>query len=256
MEALRFGSSIPGSYWGCCAFDIFQDFSQHPDDAASIEMVCGDEGQPIYCVEDPVSREAEIGYLGKTWREIFEARLVVSTFSESLLPSHGFLAVMTEEQLEDEIGQTWLKILHENGFEFIRAVGNSVYGSECYLEYPDPNAYESNHINYLFGLFRNIGRSESVKDPFKPPQEWAALHGGLTTSSTDSERRSLHFKKYEEHAANLKFYSRRQIEEAGVPVWLAGRRSHKPQEKAEVREEKEKNGKSNGVKLAPFVSPL
>ena len=44
MEFLRFGSSIPGSYWGCCAFDIIQNFGAYdPDDPLSIEMVDGED---------------------------------------------------------------------------------------------------------------------------------------------------------------------------------------------------------------------
>src|SRR3546814_8591595 len=47
MEFLRFGSSIPGGYWGCCAFDIAQCFKQNPDDKASISVVNGDGGFPM-----------------------------------------------------------------------------------------------------------------------------------------------------------------------------------------------------------------
>ena len=44
MEFLRFGSSIPGGYWGCCACCIIQNFKFDPKAKASIQLVSGDSG--------------------------------------------------------------------------------------------------------------------------------------------------------------------------------------------------------------------
>ena len=77
----------------------------------------------------------------------------------------------------DSVGTKWLKILKENGFEFIRTTDNSVYtGSK--VEKTPGNGHS--HDVYLFGLFRNIGKS-SVKDPFQPPKAWVALSDELRT---------------------------------------------------------------------------
>lgn len=259
MEFLRFGSSIPGSYWGCCAFDIIQDFSQDPDAPASIEIVDGDSCIPMG------------GFLGKTWREVFESRLVIGTFSDDPLPNHGFLAIMTETQFNylNGNGKKWLKILKENGFEFIRCVDNSVYSCEigcqdeeeddCY----DGPSYSVNR-NYLFGLFRNVG-PQPVKNPFEPPKAWAEIGGeGVESVTThysqdnlkaiaDSQK-EFHAKKWAELEDKFTVYTQKQLEKDGVPIWMAGRRSDKPQQLLINREEVEEQQKKDAPqkKAAPF----
>src|SRR3546814_3229716 len=116
MEFLRFGSSIPGSYWGCCAVDIIQDFKQPPDGKASIQVVDGDGGNPL-----------RGKFFGPTWKDIFLQRLRIGTFADRNMPNHGFLAILTDWQIKSKPGSDWLKILKEQGFEFIRTVDNSVY---------------------------------------------------------------------------------------------------------------------------------
>ena len=205
MEFLRFGSSIPGSYWGCCAVCIIQDFKQDPDTPYAIEVVSGDGGEPI-CGH----------FLGKTYREVFETRMRIGTFSDDEMPNHAFLAVMTDWQLSSDVGLKWLKILKEHGFEFIRTVDNSVYtgptlkGDAVPEYYDDEEWYgEETHPNYIFGLFRNIG-SGAVDDPFKPPQAWADLEGGVVEvydvlmqhggDNLQRSRDSVHRQKWREGA--------------------------------------------------------
>jgi hypothetical protein len=258
MEFLRFGSSIPGSYWGCCAVDIIQNFSAgNPDDPASIELVCGDGGQPIGDM-----------FLGKTYREIFESRLRIGTFSDTDLPNHAFLCVLTEEQVQGSRGYAWLKVLKENGFEFIRAVDNSVYsGEDIADEFYEEGCYDSS-VNYLFGLFRNIG-SGKVSNPFQPPREWTELEGGVdelyelsgeTISDLDRlfgdmqrQRDELHLKRWHE-IGHARMYSKEQLKEGGVPITLAGRRSEFPQESEAAREQKKQS--TGAVKPAPFAPTL
>ena len=252
MEFLRFGSSIPGSYWGCCAVDIIQNFSQgHPDDKASIEVVCGDGGQPI-----------GNSFLGKTYREIFEARLRIGTFSDTDLPNHAFLCVLTGTQIGYGNGLAWLKVLKENGFEFIRAVDNSVYSGESLAGegYDDEDCESS--INYLFGLFRNIGEGK-ISNPFQPPRAWRELEGGVQevgwTLSPDQvtdlqeSRDNLHLKRWNE-IGPVKFYTKEELKDEGVPITLAGRRSEFPQELEATREQKQQ---AKGVaKPAPFSAAI
>lgn len=243
MEFLRFGSSIPGSYWGCCAVCIIQDFKQDPDEKASIELVDGDGGAPIggkFC--------------GPTYRDIFNQRLRIGTFNGNDMPNHGFLAILTDWQLDSTIGSKWLKILKENGFEFIRTVDNSVYsgsslkGESC----DDDDCYDdedSCHLNYIFGLFRNIGNG-AVRNPFQPPQQWLDLEGGVDEmfsrmsvgdcQDLQLSRDRVHLESWNK-IGPVKFMTREQLEEQKVPVWLAGRRSTNPQEKAKWRETRQKS---------------
>ena len=256
MHFLRFGSSIPGpngsAGWGCCAFDIVQGFSYgHPDDKASIEVVCGDGGQPIGNY-----------FLGKTYREIFEARLRIGTFSDSELPNHAFLCVLAESQIGYGNGLAWLKVLKENGFEFIRAVDNSVYSGESLAGegYDDEDCESS--INYLFGLFRNIGAGR-ISNPFFPPQEWLDMTDGVAEvcgylsgkdmGKLQESRDNLHLKRWNE-IGPVKFYTKERLKDEGVPITLAGRRSEFPQELEATREQKQQ---AKGVaKPAPFSAAI
>ena len=262
MHFLRFGSSIPGpdgsAGWGCCAVDILQGFSYgKPDDPASIELVCGDGGQPLGT------------FLGKTYREIFESRLRIGTFSDEDMPNHAFLCVITHNQINTSNGIAWLKILKENGFEFIRAVDNSVYsGSEIVGEGYDEEDHDSS-INYIFGLFRNIGVGK-ISNPFAPPQEWTELEGGVdelyqlsgeTISDLDGllhdmqkNREEIHLKRWNE-IAFAKLYSKEQLKADGVPITYAGRRSEFPQESEQAREQKLKD-KEKEVKIQATSAPF
>lgn len=262
MEFLRFGSSIPGSYWGCCAVCIIQNFNFDPDAPASIELVSGDGGYPII-------KNQEAAFLGKTYKEIFLQRLRMGTFGAGDMPNHAFLAVLTQDQLSTQRGLQWLKLLKENGFEFIRTVGNSVYSGDSlhdgttpeytpedsdddWDEYDDEYYEgENSHPNYLFGLFRNIGASP-ITDPFKPPQQWLDLEGGVkeiwNTVINDSEvlestnvfkylqdsRDTVHLSQWDK-IGRAQFFNRQELIDAGVPVTLAGLRSPNPQELEEFR---------------------
>lgn len=209
MEFLRFGSSIPGAYHGCCAFDIIQQFGQDPDEPASIQLVCGDGGQPLTRYDNVTG--SKVLFLGKTWKEIFLARLRIGTFGQGDLRCHGFLAVLTEDQLQTKVGKKWLAILKENGFEFVRAVHNSVYSSR-------------RHPNYLFALFRNIG-GPSLNDPFAPPKEWTDLPECTATQQEVWDK-----------IGRPHFFTEEELTRDNVPIWLAGKRSLFPQELKDTRE--------------------
>jgi hypothetical protein len=231
MEFLRFGSSIPGSYWGTCSTCIIQNFKVDPDAPASIQLVCGDGGEPL-----------GDQYLGKTYREIFEGRLRIGTFSDSSMPNHTFLAIMTSTQINSGNGYKWLKILHENGFEFIRAFDNSVYSGEDLYDEDDP--VDSENPNYLFGLFRNIGQGR-IQDPYHPPHAWKEL-------GPEQHNDEYHLKRWEEIGYPV-IYTQEELKSEKIPVTMAGLRSKFPQQSLELREsslnfESSKSGSSS----APF----
>lgn len=163
MEFLRFGSSIPGSYWGCCACDIIQNFKVDPDAKASIQISSGDGGGGI-----------GDKFLGGTWKDIFLQRLRFGTFTAAPMPNHAFIAILTNSQILGDIGKKWLAILREQGFEFVRRVDNSVYSGENVSEGKEPSQVNDNNANFIFMLVRNVGTG-SFKDQFTPPEAWTNL---------------------------------------------------------------------------------
>jgi hypothetical protein len=245
MEFLRYGSRIPGAYkWGCCAVCIIQNFKEEPDKPASIEVVSGDSGMPIRTGN-------ESAFLGPTHRDIFNQRLRIGTFSGDDMPNHVFLAVLTADQLQTSVGLAWLKIRKEAGFEFIRATDNSVYtGQMLYREVMDMDEEtryeegikENSHINYIFGLFRNIGNGR-VEDPFQPPKAWTDLSPTfqevkpVNASQLEQERYEYHLSQWDK-IGPVKFMKRDEVIAAGAPVVLAGLFSDYPQETEDARNKK------------------
>src|SRR5690606_3538273 len=94
-------------------------------------------------------------------------------FSSSSMPNHAFLAILTDFQISHNPGKKWLKLLKEQGFEFIRTVDNSVYSGPSTISEPGKGC-TSAHPNYIFGLFRNIGQG-AIADPYTPPEAWTEL---------------------------------------------------------------------------------
>lgn len=232
MEFLRFGSSIPGSYWGCCAVCIIQNMKKDPDEAASIELVGGDGGSPI------LNNEGKALFAGPTYRDIFWQRLRYGTHLNRDMPNHTFLAVLTKSQINGVVGGKWLALLKEAGFEFIRTLDNSVYtGKELYGEDD-----KSSHENYLFGLFRNVGAG-SIENPFVPPVQWTSLPKTVpeawehfspeTLATLPDAQREAQLPLYEALPKGV-FFTEDELRAKGVPVWSAGRRSPNPQKLKEM----------------------
>lgn len=223
MEFLRFGSSIPGSYWGCCAADIIQNFKQDPDAKASIELVGGDGNQSLG------------KFAGPTWRDIFWQRLRYGTFSNADMPNHVFFAMLEKSQINTKPGSDWLKILHEAGFEFARTVNNSVWNKD----------------NYVFMLARNVGPN-AVKDQFTPPPAWTALGKSPVTepwtllpdpAKLTAEIASQQAPLYKALPSG-KSMTEKEVEESGAPVIYAGRRSMYPQQTKAAREQTKERDKN------------
>ncbi len=277
MEFLRFGSSIPGGYWGCCACCIIQDFNQDPDDKASIQLVSGDGGYGI-------TKGNDFLFAGPTYKDIFHQRLRVGTFDTRDMPNHGFIAILTHNQINGSIGGKWLKLLKEAGFEFIRTVCNSVYSGQGLLGGSAPSDANQNHI---FGLFRNIGAG-AIKDPFTPPKAWTNLpkvvpeawnamfsetldvfnddavnakgepiEGGAECEYSSTEmlakvQRTRQLAVWEK-IGPAKFLTEAELVAAKAPVIYAGVRTEFPPEPKAAREKKmeAKSGKQDSLRSGP-----
>lgn len=252
MEFLRFGSSIPGSYWGCCACCIIQNFKVDPDEKASIQLVSGDGGGPIL-------KGREMMFAGPTWRDIFWQRIRTGTFDSRDMPNHAFFAILTDWQVNSGVGAKWLAILKEAGFEFVRSVSNSVYSGQSLAQ---PKGKGSN-LNYIFALYRNIG-SGAPADPFTPPKAWTDLPS-VTPEAWEFVQDAKEFAKAQAEAQRVvwdkigpaKFLTESEIVAAGAPVTMAGLRSEYPQELKSQRDAKmaSKQGKTKANSpVDPFAS--
>lgn len=235
MEFVRFGGTIPGEYWGCCAVDIIQNFKQDPDTPASIQLVEGDGGYGM-------TKNNELAFLGPTLRDIFWNRLRISTFGMSDHPNKAFLAVLEESQLHHDPGKKWLALLKEAGFEFIRRIDNSVYTGSTLGGKGSP------HTNYLFGLFRNIGNG-FIEDPFKPPKAWSDLDTVMPEvwdACFDTDTGGKHLaeaqRKYHRAIWDIRgptdIMTLSEVEKSGAPVIMAGMRTEFPPEPKAKRDEK------------------
>lgn len=223
MEFLRFGSSIPGEYWGCCACDIIQNFSQSPSTKASIQLVTGDSGTGI-------THKNELAFAGPTLKDIFETRIRIGTFGNREMPNHAFFAILTEGQCNSDIGKEWLKLLKDNGFEFLRCVDNSVWSPKK---------------NYIFALFRNCG-PHAITDPFEPPASWKAINQvvpetweGITGDARKNfiaDQTKAQKDIWSKGKTSIKTES--EIVAAGAPVVMAGLRTEFPVELKATRETK------------------
>ncbi len=235
MEVLRFGGSIPGEYWGCCAACIIQNFKQHPDTPASIQLTSGDGNGAC-------TRDGELAFAGPTLRDVFETRIRIGTFGLDEMPNHAFFAILESSQIrEGSVGYEWLKILKANGFEFLRTIDNSVYTGHSL----DGEGYGgSGHPNYVFALFRNIGNGR-IKDPFTPPKAWSDLpsvvpeaYQAILPDGQDfaDKQRDAQLKIWKDGKLSIKKES--EIVAAGAPVVMAGLRTEFPPQLKEDRQAK------------------
>jgi hypothetical protein len=238
MEFLRFGSSIPGSYWGCCACCIIQNFKVDPDDKASIQLVSGDGGGPIM-------KGREMLFAGPTWKDIFWQRIRSGTFDQRDMPNHAFFAILTDWQINSGVGKKWMVILKEAGFEFVRSVANSVYTGQTIAT--ELGEDEGDSLNYIFGLFRNIG-TNGPSDPFTAPKAWQDLPTVKTEAWTLlnmegtvhvddlAKTQFAEDKAIWDRIGPPKFLVESEVVAAGAPVILAGLRSENPQEPKATRD--------------------
>lgn len=255
MEFLRFGSSIPGGYWGCCAVCIIQNFKFYPKAKASIQLVSGDGGGPLM-------KGSEMLFAGPTYEDIFMQRIRIGTFHSGDMPNHAFFAILTESQISGGYGKEWLKILKREGFEFLRTQDNSVYTGASLT------GNGSAHPNHIFALFRNISGSR-VKDPLTPPKAWtdldkvvpeawelidAKVRKDFATELSNVQRE--HWKK----SGPTKLLTESEIRKAGAPVIMAGQRlpqygsAPEPKETREARNKKPAEAKTKANAFPPAAT--
>lgn len=253
MEFLRFGSSIPGSYWGCCDCCIIQNFKTDPSSKASIQLVDGDGGYPI-------TNSGGFMFAGPTEADIFRQRLRYGTFSNRDMPNHVFFAVLTKSQIEGAIGKKWLEILKSEGFEFLFASDNSVYSGEETVKKPGTGTSgHGSHPNYYFALIRNIGTG-AAKKQFEAPKSWTDLPDPYSGDMSFENRQAVQLSLYNALPKGV-FYSETQLTEMGVPITYAGQRSEFPQEPKAERDRKTKakemsKAKPSASKAVPWAAAL
>jgi hypothetical protein len=233
MEFLRFGSSIPGEYWGCCAADIIQNFNQHPDTKASIQLVDGDAGAAI-------TERGELAFAGPTLRDVFETRIRIGTFGKREMPNHAFFAILTDSQCSGGVGKAWLEILKQHGFEYLRTVNNSVW----------------NVNNHIFVLIRNAGPN-ARKDMFAPPSSWTALASVVPepyamlgdTAKLTADISKAQAKAWGAGKTSIKTES--EIIKAKAPLIMAGLRTEFPPQLKDTREKALAARKETGKPMQP-----
>lgn len=240
MEFLRFGSAIPGAYWGCCAMDIIQNCKVSPDEKYAIALNNGDSGHPI------TNSKGEQLYYGKTYGEVFLSRMRNGTFSNRGYPDHAFLVTLTAWQIKNNPGKQWMKLLEEAGFEFIRTVDNSVY-SGASLKSPGADS-ASSHENYLFGLFRNIGTG-GVANQFKLPSGWKGKIATPLDAMTKEEQKAMqvaaeiyHLEQYNSYKAAT--YTLEQLYAAGLTddnIHEAGFQMHNEGDQSKARKQESRS---------------
>jgi len=237
MEFLRFGSSIPGGYHGCCAVCIIQNFNYDPDEKASIQIVGGDGGGGQI-------HNGGLAFAGPTYADIFKARIRIGTFSTRDMPDHAFFAILTEYQVNTVTGKKWLALLKAEGFEFLRTQSNSVYTGNVVPPNPNPG-YSGPHKNHIFALFRNIQHTR-VEDPFTPPAAWTDLPQVVPEAwqaISPDERKAVadaqtEFGQARWHATGpTKLLNEADLVKAGAPVIMAGLRSKYPPQPKHIRDE-------------------
>lgn len=256
MEFLRFGSSIPGGYHGCCAVCIIQNFNYDPAQKASIQLVSGDGGGGIF-------QEGQLAFAGPTYADIFKTRIRIGTFSTRDMPDHAFFAILTENQVNNSIGKKWLALLKEEGFEFLRTQSNSVYTGNAVPPEPNPG-YVAAHKNHIFALFRNIQHTR-VEDPLLPPAAWTALPEVIPeawqaidpTTRKELTDAQTEFGRTRWHATGpTKLLTEADIRAADAPVIMAGLRSKYPPQRKETRERLIAGEKAQKERLVKTVDPF
>lgn len=257
MEYLRFGSSIPGHYWGCCCADIAQDFKVNPKDKASIQLTSGDSGMAL------MNEKQELLFFGPTYEDIFWSRYRIGTFSRRDMPNHAIFAILTDHQLKTKEGLAWLKILKEAGFEFVRTVSNSVSGGPSLLSgQPQSPGIAQNHV---FACFRNIGTG-AVKDPFTPPKAWTDLKAVMPEAWEKipvDERQPLEVAQRKAHTeiwnkcGPSKFLTEKDLKKAGAPVVMAGQRlPHAQPELKKERDQCKEKAVPHKFSFKAFTTPV
>jgi hypothetical protein len=214
VEFLRFGSNIPGHYWGCCAATVIQCFKGDPDSKCNSQVISGDGNTPI-----------GDNFTGLTQREHFLSRIRFGEFGMSDMPNHAFFAILTAGQISGAFGKKWLAILKECGFEYVRSVSNSVYAGAALAKHSEG---AGSAVNHIFMLVRNIG-SGNIGDQFTPPKAWTDLPKVKKEAwefIDNTKELTAEYHKADTEIWNkigpAKFYTRKQVLDSGQRPLLGG----------------------------------
>ncbi len=166
LECLRLGARRGGEGIGCCAIDVLQGFNNDPDSLAPPQPhFNGDDWSPSFYQHT----DKQLAIAG-TNEEVFLSHITHGSFTPEPEPDHGFIAVLTDDQVNGTIGRKWLAILKREGFEWVGCTSNSVYG-----EY---------HPNHVFMLLRSTHlnmEDAEIEELKKPPQVWTELPAPVET---------------------------------------------------------------------------
>ena len=172
VECLRFGARRGGEGIGCCAVDVMQGFNNDPD--AKCPQQPFFDGDSWFPVEHDDGGQLCVGGDDITNEQVFLSYLTHGSFTPEPAADHGFIIILSGDQIHSSVGQKWMKILKREGFEWVGCVSNSVY-AEC-------------HPNHIFMLLRNTHNymeDEEIESLQHPPEFWSALP---EASQTPEER--------------------------------------------------------------------
>lgn len=154
IECIRFGGRRGNIGIGCCAVDLIQGFNNPPSQIG--------RETPFYDgdTQSPANYGGGQLHICGTNEQMLLAYLTHGTFSAEPQSDHAFIAVMSQEQVDSQIGKEWLKILYREGFDYIATVNNSVY--------------EEYHPVHIFMMIRTAGGYLDGEELCAPP-EWEKL---------------------------------------------------------------------------------
>lgn len=163
IECLRFGARRGGFGIGCCAVDVMQGFSNPPSaKCPQIPFFDGDSWTPEFY--PGTDKQLCVGGDDITNEQVFLSYLTHGSFTPHPEADHGFLAILSEEQISSSTGRAWLTILKREGFQWVGCTSNSVYGGL--------------HPNHVFALFRSTHQTmedEEIECLKQPPKIWNEL---------------------------------------------------------------------------------
>lgn len=163
IECLRLGARRGGEGIGCCAIDVIQGFNNSPDALCPQQpFFNGDDWSPeFYPGSDD---QLCVGGGTVTNEQAFLSHITHGSFTPHPEADHGFIAVLTHDQVTSGRGKQWLAILKREGFKWVGCSSNSVYSEK--------------HPNHVFMLLRKTHKymeEEEIEELNRPPSIWEEL---------------------------------------------------------------------------------
>lgn len=163
IECLRLGARRGGDGIGCCAMDVIQGFNNDPDKIRPQQPFYeGDSWSPLFY--EGTDKQLCVGGEGITNEQAFLAYITHGSFTNEPAADHGFIAVLTDSQVQGETGKKWLRILKREGFKWVGAVSNSVYSE-----------YHPNHVFMMLRSTLECMEADERERLKSPPEYWENL---------------------------------------------------------------------------------